>query len=159
MRIGLILSTLLLIAKPASADLFITLNPSTLTGRPGDSLGLFGTIRNDTAERVFISGIGAVLPTPDLLLDDSAFFALVPQVLQAGESYSGLLFRIDISPLILPESYSGQLDLLGGPGPLVYDPVGGTTFAIVITPEPSPGLLCFALLVLMIGWRLFLWLG
>jgi hypothetical protein len=145
-----LIGTLLLCVAPAfGSSISLTINPSGLTGAPGDGLTYSGTIV--ASGDVFLNGIcfsftatpcdDVSSPGPGFFTSDSlndTFFQNVPGIFQSGDSYTGPVFAVIIDPSAPAGTYSGTVTLLGGADPSAVAPQGSGTFQLVIlTPEPA----------------------
>jgi len=141
MILPLILAGFLLGVTAAQADpLSITLLTPIQTGLPGDILSFTATVTNDSAEMVYLNGDFALVDSP-LKVDDSPYFSGYPLTLGAGDSYTGVLFDVDIPSGAPVALYGGYFEIDGGDSPDDNDEVGTANFHVQVTPEPSSLLL------------------
>jgi hypothetical protein len=133
---SLVTVSLLLAGTSAKADSFsITLSPAFQSG--DQSVFAFdATVVNNSDLTVYLNGDNTFVDSP-LSVDDSPFNNNWPFTLAPGDSYSGLLFNVDVPPGTLGD-YTGYFQLLGG-----YDnsselnTLGTADFEVQVTPEPS----------------------
>jgi hypothetical protein len=117
---------------------------------PGTSLALLsGTITNPAGApsdvlvndlQFALSGASATFLTPDT----NSFFANVPGVFAPGDSYTGIVFGLQLASNTPLGSYSGTVTLLGDPNgadPGATQSLATTTFQLAVAPEPATGLL------------------
>jgi hypothetical protein len=132
--LSLTIAGFLLAVTAAKADsLTITL------AQPYQSIALNGTLdftataTNTSGSTVNLSGDDYNLGAP-LSVDDTPYLANWPLSLGAGDSYTGLLFSVDI-PVLTPQTiYEGIFEITDENN----DVVGSADFNVaVITPEPS----------------------
>jgi hypothetical protein len=147
--LSLTTASLALACAAAKADPFtITLTPAFQSG--DQSVFAFdATATNNSASTVDLNGDNTFVDSP-LTVDDSPFNNNWPFTLGPGDSYSGLLFNVDVPPGTLGD-YSGSFQILGG-----YDNsgdlnvLGTANFEVEVTPEPTSivllgtGLVAFA---------------
>jgi len=140
MVFSLTTASLLLAGTAARADSFsITLTPAFQSG--DQSVFAFdATVINNSDNTVYLNGDNTFVESP-LTVDDSPFNIDWPFTLGPDDSYSGLLFNVDIPPNTLGD-YTGYFQILGG-----YDnsselnTLGTADFEVEVTPEPSSLLL------------------
>jgi hypothetical protein len=138
--LSLTTASLLLVCTAARADSFtLTLTPAFQSG--DQSVFAFdATVTNNSANTVYLNGDNIFVDSP-LTVDDSPYDNDWPFTLGPGDSYSGLLFNVDVPPDTLGD-YTGYFQILGG-----YDnsgelnTLGAADFEVVVTPEPSSLLL------------------
>jgi hypothetical protein len=140
MVFSLTTASLLLAGTAAKADSFsITLTPAFQSG--DQSVFAFdATVINNSDSTVYLNGDNTFVDSP-LTVDDSPFNNDWPFTLGPDDSYSGLLFNVDVPPGTLGD-YTGYFQILGG-----YDnsteltTLGTANFEVEVTPEPSSILL------------------
>jgi hypothetical protein len=141
MILPLIVAGLLLGVTAAQADpLSITLFSPIQTGLPGDILSFNATVTNDSVQTVYLNGDFALVDSP-LTVDDSPYFSGYPLTLDAGDSYTGVLFNVDIPSDAPVGLYTGYFEITGVAGPDDGDEVGMVNFDVQVAPEPSSLLL------------------
>ena len=152
MILPLILAGFLLGVTAAQADpLSITLLTPIQTGLPGDILSFTATVTNDSAEMVYLNGDFALVDSP-LKVDDSPYFSGYPLTLGAGDSYTGVLFNVDIPSGAPVALYGGSFEIIGGVvGTGDTDVVGTANFNVQVAPEPSSLLLLASGLAALAG--------
>jgi hypothetical protein len=72
----------------------------------------------------------------DLTVDDSNFLNF-PLTLSPGQSFTDVLFTVDVPADAAAMNYPGSFTLLGGPTGSDGDVLATASFEIVATPEPS----------------------
>jgi hypothetical protein len=72
----------------------------------------------------------------DLMIDDSDFLNF-PLSLSPGQSFTDVLFTVDVPADAKPDTYLGSFTLLGGPTDSDDDVLATADFQVVATPEPS----------------------
>ena len=141
MILPLIIAGFMLGVTAAQADpLSITLFAPTQTGLPGDILSFNATVTNESTQTVYLNGDFALVDSP-LTVDDSPYSAY-PLTLDAGDSYTGVLFNVDIPSGAPVALYGGSFEITGGViGTGDTDEVGIVNFNVQVAPEPSSLLL------------------
>jgi len=138
----LAMSLLTLGPTPVYADgVDLTLAP--VSGTPGSTVTVDGTITNDTSDTVYLNSESYTLPSPFTNGDNTDFFLNAPLSL-APDTNSGLiaLFTFEIEPGTSGGSYSGNfLDIVGG-GPSDFtDVLTSSGYSVTVlsstVPEPS----------------------
>jgi hypothetical protein len=121
-------------ARPAGADLILTLAPSVQNGASGTELVFSGTLLNtSTTAKVFLNDITF---TPDgasaasLTLKPNDFFANVPGILLPGETYGGTVFRVALSAGAPAGDYGGTITLVGGTDIFAASNLASAAFAV-----------------------------
>jgi hypothetical protein len=136
LELSLTTASLVLACTAAKADSFsITLTPAFQSG--DQSVFAFdATVTNNSDLTVYLNGDNTFVDSP-LTVDDSPFDIDWPLTLGPGDSYSGLLFNVDL-PLDTLGDYSGSFEFLGGhySSNELY-PLGTADFEVEVTPEPS----------------------
>ena len=140
-----VLTALLLAAGaatlPAKADTVLTLTDANQSIDGSGTLIYDVTVTNTGTSTVYFNGDNYTdtLPTGvnEPTLDDSAFWNTFPLSLDAGQSYMGELFAIDV-PVGAPQGvYSGTFYVLGGGDGNTYDDLASVNFSANVAPEPS----------------------
>lgn len=133
-----LLGLLLASGTPAYAQLTFTINPSSLDGRPGDTLSFGATLSNLGADEVFLNGDNFTLFGDGLTVDDTPFLANFPLSLPGGGSAAGELFTVGISPDALVGGYKGSFTFLGGPTDGDFKELATQNFSFSVSvPEPE----------------------
>ena len=136
MKTGLaILLAFVVLNAPRLADAAVTLSFGPAAQNPARATqAVFrGTLTNTNAEKVFLNhlqaafagGAGAVLA-----LEPNAFFANVPGILLPGETYTGVLFRMEINAAAAPGNYTGTIVVKGGADIFANGDLASAQFAI-----------------------------
>ena len=147
---GLLLAGL--IAAPAAhAQLSFTLLPGNQSGIGGDTLHFTGALSNpSTTDTINLNSDSATFTAPGLTLDDSPFFNNAPSALSPmgsvdgsgnpTDSYTGGFFDITIASdgSALPGTYSGVLNILGGPNAGDLSIVASQKFTVTVQSAPIP---------------------
>lgn len=117
-RIFILLGCLLGQLAVVRADLLVALSPAVQNSARGREIVFSGTLTNSTSSRIFLNDLVAMLSgasATELTYQANAFFANVPGILEAGESYSNSeLFRVSLGATSPANDYSGSVTLRGG---------------------------------------------
>jgi len=148
-KIKILASTILiaffgaLLASRACAD-GVTLALSNVSGPPGSTITVVGTITNNTADTVYLNSEDFTLGSSSFLNGDITDFFLNAPISLGPDSNSGLiaLFTFDIAPSTPGSVYDGNfLDIIGG-GPSDFtDVLASSEFSVNVTATPEPGTL------------------
>ena len=134
-RIILALASLFLAAS-LRAGISVTLSPSVQNSARGVEIVFSGTITNTSlTDRAFlndisftVSGASATNLAPRL----NHFFANVPGILEAGESYSdGEIFRVQLDGAAPAGDYGGFITIIGGSDIFAAANLASSTFSIL----------------------------
>ncbi len=133
-----LLGLLLASATPAYAQLTFTINPSSLDGRPGDTLSFGATLSNLGADEVFLNGDNFTLFGDGLTVDDTPLLSNFPLSLPGGGSAAGELFTVNISPDAMVGGYNGSFTFLGGATDGDFKELATQKFSVTVSvPEPA----------------------
>jgi hypothetical protein len=137
----LVMMGLLLSCTVAKADsLSITLASPYQIG-PGPVYEFIATVTNNSSKMVYLNSDSAYVDSP-LILDPSPYVYDWPLTLGAGDSYTGILFDVDVPDGTPIGLYTGYFDITGGHyNSSEQYTVGTADFNIYVTPEPSSLLL------------------
>lgn len=145
---------LLLQAAPAKAGLIFSLDVPVVFGTSGTEVDVTGSLLNPDTDPVFLNTAFGSLFSPDLDFDYTNYFAVVPRVLNSGDSYSGPIFAIIFGSAAQPGDYSGSFTIQGGVDGEAFDDLATQNFQVTVASVPEPatlGLQLAALLVLGIA--------
>lgn len=111
---------------------------------PGGNLSFYATVSapltNTATEN--LNGDSFVIDS-NLTLDDTSYLNTFPLSLNPGDSYTGLLFTVDV-PYSAPLGiYTGTFSITGGSGIFSADTLSTANFDVNVTPEP-PAFILFA---------------
>jgi hypothetical protein len=140
LKLSLAIASLLAAGTLARADsVTITLSaPFQTILSTGGVLDFSGTITNTTAGIEYLNGDNTYVDSP-LGFDDSPFINNAPLTLGAGDSYTGILFSIDVAPGTPTGLYAGYFQILGGPdnSSELFPLEVPADFDVRVTPEPA----------------------
>jgi PEP-CTERM motif len=126
----------------ASASIIqLTLQNSTLSAAPGNSVTFFATATNTAGVTENLNSDSLTVLTP-LVGDDSPFVNNWPFLLAPGASFGApdALFTVLIPIGTAANSYVGDFEILGGPGQSDSNNLALVNFTVNVTsgvPEPS----------------------
>lgn len=133
-----LLGLLLTSGTPAYAQLTFSITPSSLDGRPGDTLSFGATLSNLGADAVFLNGDNFTLFGDGLTVDDTPFLSNFPLSLPGGGSAAGELFTVNISPDAMVGGYNGSFTFLGGTTDGDFKELATQRFSVSVSvPEPA----------------------
>jgi len=121
------------LARPAAAQLLITLNPNTQTLAQGQTVTFAGTIQNFSGAPVTVDGINFSFADPSATLTASSLFA-TPRTLAAG-SITENLFTVTAAANTPVGTYDGTYTLFSG-----INSFNDTFVLNVIVPAPPAAL-------------------
>ncbi|MCU1323233.1 MAG: putative exosortase interaction protein [Acidobacteriaceae bacterium] len=134
-----VLAAALLLSSPASADtISLNLTNAVQTGTAGSTLSFFATVAapGTNGGTVYLNGDNSNLDSP-LTLNDDGFFLDFPLSLDAGDSFSGLLFTVTLPSNIASGLYTGFFEILGGSDGGSLDTLQSVNFQVNVAPVVS----------------------
>jgi len=145
--VSMMIAGFLLAGTAAKADsLTITLLSPFQSGVSGTVIAFDATVTNTSGGTVQLAGDNFNVDAP-LTLDDSPYNNNWPLSLGAGDSYTGLLFNVDIPWPTAVGLYTGVFEITDQNN----DVVGYADFDVYVTPEPSSLLLLGSGLLALAG--------
>jgi len=145
--VSMMIAGFLLAGTAAKADsLTITLLSPFQSGVSGTVIAFDATVTNTSGGTVQLAGHNFNVDAP-LTLDDSPYNNNWPLSLGAGDSYTGLLFNVDIPWPTAVGLYTGVFEITDQNN----DVVGSADFAVYVTPEPGSLLLLGSGLLALAG--------
>ncbi len=136
----LVLTATLLLSVPAAADAInLTLsNPVQITGQ-GTTVTFTATVTAPITNGapIFLNGDSFNVDAP-LTVDDSGFLFGFPLSMNPGDTFTGLLFTVNV-PLTTPlGNYFGNFQILGGSDGGALNPISLVVpFEVTVVPEPA----------------------
>ncbi len=125
---------LLALADTLRADVVFTLTPAVQYGARSNAVVFTGTVNNtNLTGDVFLNDIQVSFTgtaTNYLTAQLNAFFANVPGILSAGQTYSDIVFAVAINSNALPGNYSGTVTVQGGADIFATDNLAGQSFQV-----------------------------
>jgi hypothetical protein len=104
-------------APASELNIIMDLSMATLTGSPGETVQVKGTIQNSSAGTVYINSISGSFSSENLDMERSYFNTVIPHTYKTGKIYKGPLFGIVIDKNIKPGTYSINFSIIGGRTP------------------------------------------
>ena len=149
--VSMMIAGFLLAGTAARADsLTITLLSPFQSGVSGTVIAFDATVTNTSGSTVYLNGDDFNVDAP-LSVDDSSYLDSWPLTLGAGDSYTGLLFNVDIPWPTAVGLYTGYFEITGGADGNAGDVVGEADFDVYVTPEPNSLLLLGSGLLALVG--------
>lgn len=148
---SLAIACLLAAGATAKADsLSIALDESFQSSEAGNVVAFTATVTNNSSATENLNGDEFYVDAP-LTVDDSPYFNNWPLTLGAGDSFSGLLFSVDIPDDADLDLYTGYFDITGGHYSTSESfVIGSADFDVQVTPEPPTWeLMAMALVALL----------
>ena len=106
--------TLVLSGTAARADLSFVLTPAVQVCARSNEVFFTGILSNtDPTNDLYLNGI-QFIANGNFTPDTNAFFANVPGILSAGQTYSDVVFGVTINPTTPAGDYFGAVTILGG---------------------------------------------
>jgi len=147
-------ATFLFSASAFADTLTVNLDSAVQTTTAGSTVSFFGTVTapNANGETVNLNSIGETfLGSSDFTIDDSSFYNTFPFTLDPGESFSGLLFTVDVPLDASTGLYPGLVSIYGGSDVDSSDLLGSAAFEVDVpsaspVPEPASLILMMAAL-------------
>lgn len=134
------LALTLSVGTAAYAQVSLQIQPSPQSGNPGSLLSYNGTVTNlGTAEVFLNSGVYSLAGT-GLTLNESPFFNNFPLSLTSGQTFTGILFTVQIGTSAAPGLYNGTFTIQGGLTDTTFDNLVTQNFSVGVNgaaPEPA----------------------
>jgi hypothetical protein len=129
---------LLLSAAPARADLAFFLTPAVQSDVGSNEVVFTGTLINTSlTDNLFLNNIQFDFideAAGHLTADTNVFFANVPGILLPLETYSDIVFAIEINPATPPGQYFGIVTLQGGTNIFAATSLASLIFEVSLPP-------------------------
>lgn len=156
-RAALYLSMLALattFSLPAFADTIdLNLSAPTQSGISGSTLSFTATVfaPSTNGATIFLNADSFNVDGP-LTLNDDGFFFDFPFSLDAGDSFTGVLFTVNLPTNVAPGSYDGSFQIFGGEDGSAQDLLDTVTFEVnTSSAVPEPGTLLLLATGLAVG--------
>jgi hypothetical protein len=150
---SLLLGLLLLWPSLTQAQLMLLLSHANQAGTAGSTLAFSGRLSNLGTSPLFLNGDTFTLEGSGLTLDDTPFFDNAPLSLDAGATYLGPLFDVQIASDAPGQTASGSFTILGGPEDTSQINLATAQFGVSVVPEPGALAFLVGTLVLAVGFR------
>jgi hypothetical protein len=129
---------LLALAASIRADTAFILTPGALSGIGSNEVVFAAALTNASpTDTLYLNDIQLSFTdaaTNYLAADTNVFFANLPGVLLAGETYTDVVFGVAINPSIPPGNYSGAVTLVGGSDIFATNNLASQTFQVILPP-------------------------
>src|SRR6185312_16159982 len=138
----------------AAAILNFSLMPSG-AATPGNSVNFTATVTapNTNAGTIFLNSDSFTIDSP-LTLNDTPFILNFPLFLNPGDTFTGVLFTVDIPVSAATKVYNGAFALLGGTDASALSNItGNVSFTVAATPEPTTWLLVGCSILGLVAFR------
>ena len=138
---------LLAAQQSTHAALTVTM-ASSVSVKRGDVIVVPATIQNTGASTVYVNGdaitaalnsAGITLPAYDLFADDSPFAKNAPLTLNAGQQWTGNLFKLTIGIDSPTQTYGVTFSVKGGSTSTQFTSIGSGTIALTVNDDPPTG--------------------
>jgi hypothetical protein len=124
------LAAFLLFTATVHAGVVFTLTPAVQYGARSNAVVFTGTLNNtNLTGDVFLNDIQITIPS-QLTAQSNAFFANVPGILSAGQTYSDIVFAVGINSNAPPGNYSGTVTITGGTNIFATDNLASQSFQV-----------------------------
>jgi hypothetical protein len=134
-----VLAATSLLSTAASADTInLSLTSPVQTGAAGSILAFSATVSapGTNGGTVYLNGDN-LNQAAGLTVDDSGFFFGFPLSLDAGDSFSGLLFTVALDPSLIAGPYAGSFQILGGADDAAQDVLATVNYTVNVGSAPS----------------------
>lgn len=146
LSIATFMLAVLVLVPLASADtITLNLTSPTQTGAAGSTISFGGTVTalSDGLGEVFLNSADVNLADPSLSLsgDPTPFLLNFPLTMTGGDSVTGELFTVLLPGGLLPGTYTGVFDIVGGSTFDATDIIASANFTIDVpgvSPVPEP---------------------
>ncbi len=149
-------ATFLFSANAFADTLNVNLDTAVQSTTAGSTVSFFATVTapGSNEETVNLNSIGETFSAPgDFTIDNLSFYNTFPFTLDPGDSYSGLLFTVDVPLDAMTGLYPGLVSIYGGSDFNSSDILGSAAFEVDVpnaspsaVPEPSNLILMMAAL-------------
>jgi hypothetical protein len=131
--------TLPLCSRAFADTISLTLTDAVQTASAGSTVSFFATVSapGTNGGTEFLNGDSFDVALP-LVLDQSGFLAGFPLSLDPKDSFSGLLFSINLPSNVASGPYTGSFEILGGADGSALDNLGSVDFEVNVAPTASP---------------------
>jgi hypothetical protein len=128
----------LLATFSASADLALTLLPSSKSGVGTNEVAFAGILTNrNITGNLFLNNIALSFngaPAGYFAADTNVFFGNVPGILLPGDTYNDVVFAVALTAATQPGNYSGTVTISGGADIFATTGLATQTFQISLLP-------------------------
>jgi hypothetical protein len=140
---GGILASVLLITGSARAQFLFVLTSAGQIGTATNEMSFDGSLMNLGTNYLYLNDIQCVLypaETTALVADTNAFFANVPGILLPGETYTDVVFGVNLGSVAPPGVYYGTVTILGGSNIFASSNLASASFEISLPDSVGDGI-------------------
>jgi len=134
----LLAGLLLALAASTRADTAFILTPATMSGVGSNEVVFAAALTNASPpDTMYLNDIQLSFTdaaTNYLAADTNVFFANLPGILLAGETYTDIVFGVTVNPSTPPGNYSGTVTLVGGSDIFATNNLASQTFQVMLSP-------------------------
>lgn len=144
LSIAAFMLAVLILVPLASADtITLNLTSPTQTGAAGNTISFGGTVTAipDGLGEIFLNSADVNFANPALFGDPTPFLLNFPLTMTGGDSLTDELFTVLLPSGLLPGTYTGTFDIVGGSTFDASDIIASANFAIDVpgaSPVPEP---------------------
>jgi hypothetical protein len=140
---GYILASALLMAGAANAQLSFVLTPAGEIGTATNEISFGGALTNAGSTNLYLNDIQFELllsASNSLLVDTNAFYANVPGILLPGETYTDVVFGVNLGQVAPPGDYTGTISILGGSNIFAESNLASVMFQVSLPDSVGDGI-------------------
>ncbi len=144
LSIATFMLAVLVLVPLASADtITLNLTSPTQTGVVGNTISFGGTVTalSDGLGEIYLASADVNFASPSLSGDPTPFLLNFPLTMTGGDSVTGELFTVLLPGGLLPGTYTGVFDIVGGSTFDATDIIASANFTIDVpgaSPVPEP---------------------
>ena len=139
---GCILAFLLFVGAARAQVLFVLTSAGQI-GTATNEMSFDGSLMNLGTNYLYLNDIQCVLypaETTALVADTNAFFANVPGILLPGETYTDVVFGVNLGSVAPPGVYYGTVTILGGSNIFASSNLASASFEISLPDSVGDGI-------------------
>ena len=143
LSLSMLMLAVFLLVAPAYADtLNLSLASPIQTGTPNGTLTFNATVSAPSANSatIFLNGDNFNVSLAGATIDDTDFLLNFPLSLDPSNSFTGDLFTVSLPSVLIPGTYNGFFEILGGADPAAQSVLATVNFQVKApAPVPEPG--------------------
>ena len=143
LSLSMLMLAVFLLVAPAYADtLNLSLASPIQTGTPNGTLTFNATASAPSANSatIFLNGDNFNVSLAGATIGDTDFLLNFPLSLDPGNSFTGDLFAVSLPSILIPGTYNGFFEILGGADPAAESVLATVNFQVnALAPVPEPG--------------------
>jgi hypothetical protein len=143
LSLSMLMLAVFLLVAPACADtLNLSLASPIQTGTPNGTLTFNATVSAPSANSatIFLNGDNFNVSLAGATIDDTDFLLNFPLSLDPSNSFTGDLFTVSLPSVLIPGTYNGFFEILGGADPAAQSVLAIVNFQVnAPAPVPEPG--------------------